>query len=372
MVDHSANGRIVKKIKESTVPFVVLVTLLVFLSWKIVSPMIGPLAWSSMLSYFAYPLYKYFKTKLLKEKHSNVAAALTTSVILFFLVIPMTVLILFLAKEALKIYSAVIQSGILRASYADILVRLSTLPLIGRAIDWLDLMSGTGIPETIFNGAVNWMTRFVSRMTTETLGNTFKIFYLLMVVSVSSFFFVRDGHKIVSVIKDILPLAESARDDILYRAAKMLRAVVYGIVFTASVQGVLGGLGWYYVGLPNAVFFGFMMFITGMIPFIGTPVVWIPGAIYLQLSGETFSCILLLFWGFGVVSTIDNFIRPIFIAEGSKIHVLLIFVGILGGLYNWGLLGLFVGPLILSMAVFVLDIYRSVIAERQRQESVTE
>lgn len=359
------NERIVKKIRESTVPFVVLAVLFILLSWRIISPMGGPLAWSIVLSYFAYPLYKYLYMKIFKGGCANAAAALSTMAILFFLVIPMSFLVLFLAREALKLYAVIVQSGILRSSYAEIIDKFSALPVIGRAVSWLGLMSGSALGDTVFNGAVNWLTRFVSRLTSEIFGNAFKIFYLLMVVTVSSFFFVRDGNKIIGLIKDILPLSEPSKAALVSRAAKMLRSVVYGIVFTAAVQGVLGGLGWYCAGLPSAVFFAFLMFITGMIPFVGTPVVWIPGSVYLLLRGDMMLGLALLAWGFGVVSTIDNFIRPIFISEGSKLHVLLIFIGIIGGLYNWGFLGLFVGPLILSLAVFILEIYRALIAENK-------
>lgn len=329
----------------------------------------GPLAWSVMLSYFAFPLYRYMNLRLFKGKHSNIAAALTTTAILFFIFIPMLLFILFLTKEGLRLFSVLTQSGILRSSYAELLQQLSALPIIGKVVAWLDLVSGMPMAESIFNGAVNWMTRFVTRMSSEILGNAFKIFYLLMVVTISSFFIVRDGHIIIGYIKDILPLSQSAKEDIVNRSAKMLRAVVYGIVFTAMVQGTLGGLGWYFAGLPSAIFFGFLMFITGMIPFVGTPVIWIPGSIYLLLSGQNLSGVLLLAWGFGVVSMVDNFIRPYFISEGSKIHILVIFMGIFGGLYNWGFLGLFIGPLILSLALFVLEAYRKIIVESQIMET---
>lgn len=365
-MDRAKSGRMMKKIRGSAVPFAVLVLLLVALSWRIVSPMSGPLVWSMVLSYFAYPLYKYLNEKLFNGRHASAAAGLTTVAILFFLVIPMILLVFFLTKEALKIYAVLINSGILRSSHSELVNMLVSLPLIGKMFDWLGLLTGTAVMDSILNGTVSWLTRFVSRLTSEIFGNAFKIFYLLMVVTVSSFFFVKDGCKIISTTKDILPLSELAKDDIVDRAAKMLRAVVYGIVFTAAMQGTLGGLGWYFVGLPNAVFFGFLMFVTGMIPFVGTPVVWIPGSIYLLLHNEVFYGVLLLVWGFGVVSTIDNFIRPYFISEGSNIHVLLIFIGILGGLYNWGFLGLFIGPLVLSLAVFVFDVYRDFIAEGKR------
>jgi len=97
-----------------------------------------------------------------------------------------------------------------------------------------------------------------------------------------------------------------------------------------------------------------------MIPFVGTPVVWIPGSIVLLIQNDIAGALMLLAWGFGVVSMVDNFIRPYFISEESRIHMLVIFVGIFGGLFNWGFLGIFMGPLILSLGIFVLDVYKSI------------
>lgn len=365
MADENKNTEVVKKIRESTIPFAAFSALFMVLSWMIISPMGRPLAWSIMLSYFALPFYKYLHIKIFKGKYANVSAGLTTVAILFFLFIPMVLFVLFLTKEGLRIFTALTHSGLLRTSYAELLQQLSMIPFVGQIVGWLDLVSGMPIAESIFNGTLSWLTRFVSRLSSEILGNAFKIFYLLMVVTISSFFIVRDGHIIIGYIKDVLPLQDPSKEAIVDRAAKMLRSVVYGIVFTASVQGTLGGLGWYYVGLPNAIFFGFAMFVTGMIPFVGTPLVWIPGAIYLIVSGDTMNGILLLVWGFCVVSAIDNFIRPYFISEGSNISILVIFIGIFGGLYNWGFLGLFIGPLILSLALFMFDVYRMIIADRR-------
>lgn len=370
MAGEYKNIEVVRKIRGSTIPFIAFSALFVVLSWRIISPMGSPLAWSVMLSYFALPFYRYLHLRLFKGNHVNVAAALTTVSILFFLFIPTVLFILFLTKEGLRIFTMLMQSGLLRSSYTELLAQLSHVPLLGRLVDWLDLVSGMPMAESIFSGAVNWLSRFVTRLSGEILGNAFQVFYMVMVVTISSFFIVRDGHIIIGYIKDVLPLSDSSKEAIIDRAAKMLHSVVYGIVFTASVQGTLGGLGWYYAGLPNAIFFGFTMFITGMIPFVGTPIVWVPGAIYLLLAGRTLNGFLLLAWGFGVVSTIDNFIRPYFISEGSNMHVLVIFIGIIGGLYNWGFLGLFLGPLILSLALFMLDVYRMIIADRKIPGSV--
>ena len=355
--------RMSKKIKESIVPFAALFTLFIFLAWLIVKPLGGPLLWSAVLSYFAYPFYRYLHEHIFRNAHANIAAGLTTAAILVFMAIPMLIMGLFLTKESFRIYEAIAESGILGDSFAEIMSKLQTVPYIGPIIYNFNSISGMPVLEVILNSSLNWATSFLKILSREILGNAFKIFYLLAIVTISSFFIVRDGHLILQYVRDIIPLTEESRDTILARSAKMLRAVVYGIVFTASIQGTLGGIGWWYVGLSHPLFFGFFMFITGMIPFVGTPVIWIPGSIALFLNGEFVPGFMLLAWGFGVVSMVDNFIRPIFISEESKIHMLVIFIGIFGGLFNWGFLGLFIGPLILSLGIFVLDLYRAIVTD---------
>jgi len=353
-----------KKIRESVVPFAALLVLFLFLSWLIVSPLGRPLLWSVVLSYFAYPLYKSLHNNFFSGRLTNIAAGITTLAIVVFMAIPMLFFGLFLIKEFLRVYEAVMQSGVLSGSYTEILQKLHNVPLLGKLLYKLDFVSGFPVFESIIGSSVNWITGFVRILSREILGNAFKVFYLLAVVTVSSFFIVRDGHLILQYVKDIMPLTESERDNIVDRSANMLRAVVYGIVVTAAIQGSLGGLGWWFVGLGHPVLFGFFMFITGMIPFVGTPVIWVPGALSLFISGDYTGGLILLGWGIGAVSMVDNFIRPVFISGESKIHMLVIFVGIFGGLFNWGFLGLFIGPLILSIGIFLLDLYRAIVSEK--------
>lgn len=353
-----------KKIRESIVPFAALLVFFIFLSWIIVLPLGRPLLWSVVLSYFAYPLYKYLHNNFFPGRLTNIAAGITTLTIVVFMAIPMLFFALFLIKEFLRVYETVMQSGVLSGSYTEIIQKLHNVPLLGKLLYNLDFVSGFPVFESIIGSSVNWITGFVRVLSREILGNAFKVFYLLAVVTVSSFFIVRDGHLIRQYVKDIMPLTESERENIIERSAKMLRAVVYGIVVTAAIQGSLGGLGWWFVGLAHPVLFGFFMFITGMIPFVGTPVIWVPGALSLFVGGDYTGGLILLGWGIGVVSMVDNFIRPVFISGESKIHMLVIFVGIFGGLLNWGFLGLFIGPLILSLGIFLLDLYRGIVSEK--------
>lgn len=355
--------RMSKKLKESVMPFVLLFFLFLFLAWLIIRPLGMPLIWSVMLSYFAYPIYKYLHERLFGGRFTNIAAGLTTAVIVVFMALPLLLLVLFLTKESFRIYAAIVESGVLGGSYADILLSLHNIPYLGEFIYNFNALSGIPIIEVMIDSTVKWATGLLKVVSGEIVSNAFRIFYLLAIVTISSFFIVRDGHLMLSYIMSIMPLSNDARVSIVDRAARMLRSVVYGIVFTAGIQGTLGAVGWWYVGLAHPVFFGFVMFVTGMIPFVGTPVVWIPGSIALFMQGHVQGGLILLAWGFGVVSMVDNFIRPIFISEESKIHVLLIFMGIFGGLFNWGFIGLFLGPLILSLGLFLLDIYRAVITD---------
>ena len=349
-----------RRIEESILPFVLLVFMFLFLAWLIIKPVGMPLLWSVVLSYLAYPIYRVAQSAFRNFRHSeNIAASLTMLVILLFIFIPLLFLGIVLTKESFRIYESLLASGIFSDSFDDVLVRFYSLPYVGSFI--MELTEAEAIPalKVLMSSIMNWMTLMFSKASSQLFGNAFKIFYFIAVIVFSSFFIVRDGHYISQFVVDIMPLPKETSEDVFDKAAKMLRSVVYGVLLTAFIQGVLGGIGWWFTGLSNPVFFGFLMFVTGMIPFVGTPSVWIPGSIALLASGEIISGLMLLLWGLFVVSTVDNFIRPFFISEGTNVHVLVIFIGIIGGLYNWGIIGLFVGPVLLSQGLFFLNLYHS-------------
>lgn len=211
-------------------------------------------------------------------------------------------------------------------------------------------MSATGV-----------LANFMTGTSKELLGNVFRVAFNLFVITVASFFLTHDGHLFIRFIRDILPLSNESKDAFFMRSMRMLYAIFYGIILTAGIQGTLGALGWWFVGLDNPVLFGALMFFLAMLPFVGTPIIWVPGVVFLFVKGDASGGIILLLWGVFVVSSIDNILRPFFISGGSRSHLLLVFAGILGGLSAWGFLGLFMGPLCLSMAYFLLDLYRAIV-----------
>ena len=360
-----ARQEVGRRIRSSPVPFVALMLAVLGLTCWMALPLLRPLAWASVFSYFAYPAYRFLHQRAFGGRWANLAAALTTGIILLFLAIPAGAVGFALGREAVRLYGALGDwLPLLDREGADVLLsrfhatwaaRLG--PLFLSYPELKELLGETG----------RWAGGILTVLSRGMVENAFRMFVSLVVVSISSFFLVRDGRAMVSFVGDLLPLPFYEKKALLIRAQKMLQAVVYGIMFTAAVQATLGGLGWWFVGLPHPVFFGGLMFVPGMIPFVGTPVVWAPGGVFLLLSGQTQEGLLLLLWGGGVVSTVDNFIRPLFISEGSKAHVLLVFVGVLGGLAAWGFLGLFLGPMLLSLSLFLLESYRTVLREGDRK-----
>lgn len=135
----------------------------------------------------------------------------------------------------------------------------------------------------------------------------------------------------------------------------VISAVLYGVVFTAMLQGVLGGIGFWITGLPAPVLFGAIMFILAIIPFAGTALVWGPAAAYLLYYGMIGKGVFLIIWGVLAVGMIDNFLRPYFISKRLGFHVVLSFIGVVGGMSAFGLLGVFLGPLVLALMIRLLE-----------------
>lgn len=358
-LNDTQNLNIVSRMKNSSIPFAVLLCIFLALAGVVVWPLLSALAWAAVLSFFSYPVYRYIHGTVFKGRYAYLAAGINTALILFLLVLPMIGAGIKITKEVAKLY----------VFFRDWFPEARELPLRSilsmPQLDWIfshfPEFRDLPIWSELASNVTGLLASLMGRMSRELLGNVFKLAYNLLVITVGTFFLTHDGHKVLQFVKDILPLSQAGKDAFFQRARQMLYAIFYGIILTAGIQGTLGGLCWWYVGLATPVVFGALMFLLAMLPFVGTPMVWLPGVAYLAMHGDAKSAAILFFWGLLVVSSIDNILRPLFISDGSKAHMLLIFVGILGGLSAWGFLGLFLGPLVLSVAYFLLQLYRLIV-----------
>jgi predicted PurR-regulated permease PerM len=192
-----------------------------------------------------------------------------------------------------------------------------------------------------------------SRMTAGTAAFLLNLFVMLYAM----FFFLRDGRKILEKIFYYTPLSHEDEERVLERLTSVTRATIKGTLVIGVIQGGLAGLGFWAAGIDGAAFWGTLMAILSIVPGIGSALIWVPGVIYLFVTGQNLAGTLLLAWCAAVVGSIDNVLRPMLVGKDAKMPDLLILVGTLGGLFLFGPMGFIVGPVVCGLFLTVWDIY---------------
>ena len=171
------------------------------------------------------------------------------------------------------------------------------------------------------------------------------------------FFFVRDADRFVGWLRAMSPLPATVTDDLIGEIGAITYAVLAGHVLVAIVQGVLAGVGLAVFGVPNFVFWTLVMIVLGLIPIIGSFIVWAPASLYLFTTGETFSAVALFVYGAIVVGLSDDYLRPVVVDRYARVSPTVIIVGVLGGATVFGFMGLFVGPVIVAALKEAVEVY---------------
>lgn len=205
--------------------------------------------------------------------------------------------------------------------------------------------SGETIGESAFGGAITALETTIHLI----IGIGLLLFLL--------FYFVRDADRFVMWLRTVSPLRASVTDDLLERIGDITRAALIGHVLVAIIQAVIAGVGLLVVGIPNAVFWTFVMVLLGLIPLIGTFVVWVPASLYLVSIGNTIAAIALVVYGAIVVGISDEYLRPVLVDRYAKISPSVIILGVFGGLSVFGFMGIFVGPVIVGALKAAVEVY---------------
>ncbi|HEX6189643.1 MAG TPA: AI-2E family transporter, partial [Pyrinomonadaceae bacterium] len=233
-------------------------------------------------------------------------------------------------------------------------------PVTGRIVGWLEryvdvqsLRSGQFLVDQL-----KGMGSAIVGQSIGVLGGAIGIIVKTFFVIFTMYYLFRDGDLIVKALPEFLPLKKEQSKQIFERTGQVISASIYGVVFIAMLQGVLGGLAFWVLGLPSPVLWGVVMAFVCMIPVAGSFLVWLPASIYLALTGHWTRATLLTIWGILIISTIDNFIRPKLIGGRTRLHELFVFFAVLGGLRVFGVLGIVLGPVVLAITLALLDTLR--------------
>ncbi len=315
---------------------------LVLGGFLVLQPFLVPVAWAAILAYTTWPVYRRIRTWL---RGSQVWASLLMTTLLILAVAgPVILLSLTLANEAGEAYRAAIAVA---AHPPEVPGWFRGLPWIGeRVVGWrANLQSDPQWWQGWLTQNADWVTDRVLGFVGDVGRNLIRIALTLLTVAFLYF----HGETLNDRARTVVHrLAGGRVASLIQIAGDTIRAVWYGMLLTATVQGILAGLGFWAVGFPAPVLLGAVTAFLALLPF-GPPLLWLPAGLWLLIQGTLWKGVALLAWGALAVSGIDNILRPLFIGGATRIPYLLVLFGVLGGLATFGLLGLFLGPTILSL-----------------------
>ena len=327
--------------------------LLGYLLFRIFSPFFGPIVWAILLSFLLFPINHRLRNALRGRR--GLAAILLTLGVALGILAPVAIGVVAFAKQAVELGQklAPIANRYPIGGVEDIL----KLPLIGTGMAWLDkhLSLDAAQIQAWFVQASRSAVHFLLTRGRDVLVGTLGLFGNLTLMIFMLFFFFRDGDAMAQRIKGLIPFDAKRKLQLDRHLQEVTRAVVFGTVVTALVQGALIGIGFWITGLSSPVVFGAVAAIASFIPFVGTGLVWVPAVVYLYIQGVLWKAIFLAVWGAVVAGSADNFLRPVLVSGQAEMGTLTVFFGVLGGLVAFGTVGLFLGPVLLALVLALIE-----------------
>ena len=321
-----------------------LATQCLYLLW----PFLSPICWAVILAYVTWPLYRRARIPL--GRFNSTAAFLMTLLVSCAVVLPFLWLLVLLQEEFLRAY---------RLVTADLAQGHYSLPPLLRGLPWAgqrlqEAMDQYALdPGVLEKQIVVWVQQAASGLPSVLAMVGANLGKLALTV-LTLFFLYRDGELLVQQGQRITGRFVGERLDPYARAAgAMTRAVLYGFLVTAVAQGFVAGIGYTLVGLEAPVLLGALTGVLSVLPVLGTAFVWGPVGVWLLLTDHVWRGILLLAWGALLVHPTDNVLRPLLISNAARVPFLLVMLGALGGLAAYGLVGVFIGPVLLGAGVAV-------------------
>lgn len=331
-------------------------SLIALLVYRIIEPFLGPIAWALFIGFLLQPAQAQL-AKWLGGRTSVSAFLLTILVLLLFLG-PLTALAVAFAQQATDL--AVRLQDWVGARQGTTFSDLGQMPVVGPLLDWLDQnleISASTVQAWLVEGSRRLFQELASFGGVAFLGAVGTVLSFTVMLFIL-FFIIRDGRAIARLGAALVPLESERREELADRLSSVTRAVVRGTVVTAIVQGLLLGIAFAVVGLPAPVVFGVVGAVLSVVPFGGTALVWVPAVIMLMIQGSYAQAGILIAFGV-IVSSVDNFLKPLLISGRTVLPTLAVFIGVLGGLAAFGMIGLFLGPVVIALVLALIEFARA-------------
>lgn len=323
--------------KKSNYFFIALYIVSILMIFLLFRPYFSFLALGGIIAIFLFPVNLHLR-KYIKNKVTS--SLIMTLIVLLLIVIPAAYMGYHITKEATSTYQSMMTTD-----YSKLSSTISRI--LGVQVNVADF----------FLPISNFFFSYISKSIPSLIGTitdfTVKLFLMFFLI----YYAFKEGDTLLASFMNILPISKSHKDQILDESNRVLYGVMHGQFLVALIQGGLGGLGFWIFGFPSPIFWGFIMVILAFIPFLGTPLVWLPASL-LQLSqGNNFGAIGMLLFGGIIVLNIDNVLKPMIIGQRTGLHPMLVLLGIFGGIQFFGIIGMIIGPVIVALCILIIKFF---------------
>jgi predicted PurR-regulated permease PerM len=322
--------------------------LMLYLCWKMLEPFVNILLSAIVQVAVFLPLHQHVLKRL---KNPSLSALATIGLILLIVTAPLIAVTIGTISQATNLAEDV--QGYIAALQADMATgQNQALYLKIRPFLNLDAPSGSEAIQRLLENSAN----FVMKNTMSILGGTIGAIFGGVLVLFTMYYLFRDHKKILELLPNLLPMEHSHGEALLLRIREVLNASVNGVLVIALIQGTLGGVMFWILGIHSSLLWGVAMVFLSLIPLLGTSIIWLPAALILLAKGYWIKCIVLIVWGVAVIAMVDNLLRPRLVGQKAHMHELLIFFSVLGGVKIFGVLGILLGPVVLSVALGFIEV----------------
>lgn len=310
-----------------------IILLLFYLLFLIFQPFVTALILAAVVVILFYPIH----TKIIRKIPNSLASLMSTLIVFIIIIVPGLLIVTGIVHETIGL-----SQNFKSVSLEKIMIHAhTTAEKIG-----IDL-------DEVIKEAAQKVASQAGQLASHIVGNTWSIVIGIFATLLATFFFFRDGEKIIKFIKSF-PLDSIWIGNLINEIMTMIKSNIVASFVAASIQGTIGGLAFAWLGLPAPILWGTIMAFFSVFPFIGSWLVWIPATVTLMLAGRIWDAVILIIIGIAVVHPVDNILRPAIISSATHLNGLLIFIALLGGVQAFGVSGLLLGPVTLILVVGLL------------------
>ena len=331
---------------------VVLAAISLLFCYLIVAPFLKPIFSALVLAIAFHPIHIRLHKRI---RRPNLAALVSTLLVILVMVVPTILIGMAITRELTDAYKSLSERSVEEGGWTPFLLHVLERPLtwVGKFVD----LSEFDLREALLS-RIQEISSFLVNFAKGAVGNLTSLILNSVVAFFTLFFLFREGKHTRRRVAVVLPLTHEQIDRLFTDISRTISASIYGSFAVALAQGLLTSIAFLVLGLPSPILWGVVTAVFSLIPMIGSGIVWLPASILLIATGSVGKGVFLLLFGTAVIGTVDNILRPYLMGEQVKLPTLLLFFALFGGVQQFGIIGLFVGPIVLAVTITVLNLIR--------------